>query len=59
MKHDDPTLDRIREVRHQISAEFGHDPRRLLDYYAELEKELCSDKQVKEDGLSGVDHKRA
>lgn len=46
MKHDDPTLDRIREVRHQISAEFGHDPRRLLDYYAQLEKELTRAQEV-------------
>lgn len=46
MKHDDPTLDRIREVRHQISAEFGHDPRRLLDYYAQLEKELMGAQEV-------------
>ena len=26
MKEKDPTIDRIREVRHQISAELGHDP---------------------------------
>jgi hypothetical protein len=40
MKEDDPTIDRIRQVRHQISAEFGHDPKRLVAYYADLEKEF-------------------
>jgi len=40
MKENDPILDRIREVRHQISAEFGHDPKRLVAYYADMEKEF-------------------
>ena len=31
---------RIREVRHQISEQFGHDPYRLVAYYMELQKEL-------------------
>lgn len=30
---------RIREVRHQISEQFGHDPYRLVAYYMELQKE--------------------
>jgi len=30
---------RIREVRHQISEEFGHDPYRMVAYYMELQKE--------------------
>ena len=30
---------RIREVRHCISAQFGHDPHRLVAYYMELQKE--------------------
>lgn len=29
---------RIREVRHQISEEFGHDPYRLVAHYMELQK---------------------
>ena len=29
-------LDEIRRVRHEMSAEIGHDPRRIVDYYAEL-----------------------
>lgn len=32
-------ITRIREVRHQISEEFGHDPYRMVAYYMELQKE--------------------
>jgi hypothetical protein len=35
----DEEIDRIREVRHQISEQFGHDPYRLVAYYMELQKE--------------------
>jgi hypothetical protein len=27
---DDPTIDAIRQVRHEISAAVGHDPRKLV-----------------------------
>jgi hypothetical protein len=33
----DPVIDEIREVRHAISAEHGHDPRRMLVYYADIQ----------------------
>ena len=36
----DPTIDQIREIRHRISQEHGHDPDRLVAYYAELDKGL-------------------
>ena len=36
---DDEEIDRIREVRHRISEQFGHDPYRLVAYYMELQKE--------------------
>lgn len=39
MNEKDPTIDRIREVRHQISAELDHDPERVVAFYADLEKE--------------------
>jgi hypothetical protein len=39
----DPAIDEIREVRRKISAEFGHDPRRLMTHYAEYEKQLKSE----------------
>jgi hypothetical protein len=31
-------IDEIREVRHKISAEHGHDTKRLCDHYREMEK---------------------
>jgi hypothetical protein len=34
----DPVIDEIREVRHRISAEFAHDPARLVAYYIELQE---------------------
>jgi hypothetical protein len=35
----DEELAAIREVRHQISEQFGHDPYRLVAYLMELQKE--------------------
>ena len=35
----DEEIDRIREVRHRISEEFGHDPYRLVAHYIEFQKE--------------------
>jgi len=35
----DEEIARIREVRHQISEQFGHDPYRLVTHYMELQKE--------------------
>jgi hypothetical protein len=34
----DPTLERIRRVRHEISAEFNHDPHKLVEYYMRLQE---------------------
>jgi len=36
-KHDE-TVDRVRRVRHEISADFDHDPRRLVEHYMELQR---------------------
>jgi hypothetical protein len=36
----DPAIDEIRDVRGKISAEFGHDVRRLMAHYVEYENEL-------------------
>ncbi len=38
MTHE-PLLDEIRRVRHEISAEIGHDPRKIAAYYAELQRQ--------------------
>lgn len=35
----DEIIARIREARHQISEQFGHDPYRLVAHYMELQKE--------------------
>lgn len=37
-KSEEGSLERIRRVRHEISEEFGHDPRRLIDYYIALQE---------------------
>lgn len=35
----DPVIEEIREVRHRISERFGHDPKRLLEYYMRLQEQ--------------------
>ncbi len=35
----DPVLNRIREARHRISAQCGHDPQKLVQYYMELQEQ--------------------
>ena len=37
----DPTLERIRQVRHEISAEFDHDPQKLVEYYMQLQERIA------------------
>jgi hypothetical protein len=37
-----PILEEVRRVRHAISAEVGHDPRRLREYYASIQNSLRS-----------------
>ena len=40
-REEDPGIAWIREVRHKISAEFGHDTKKLLEHYRELEKKYA------------------
>jgi hypothetical protein len=35
---DDATIARIRETRHGISEKCEHDPRKVIEYYLELQK---------------------
>jgi hypothetical protein len=35
----DEAISHIREIRHQISAEHQHDPKKLVDYYIQLQKQ--------------------
>ena len=37
-----PILEEIRRVRHEISAQIGHDPRRIVEYYAELQRTVSA-----------------
>jgi hypothetical protein len=43
----DPTIARIREARHRISAQCGHDPKRLVEYYMKLQEEKYADRLVR------------
>jgi hypothetical protein len=36
---DDPAIKRVRDARHAISAECGHDPQKLLAYYRKRQQE--------------------
>ena len=35
---EDPAIAAVRDVRHKISASVGHDPKKLVDYYRQLQK---------------------
>ena len=39
MKTDDPIIDEIRRVRHEISEKNDHDPKTLVDYYIRTQKQ--------------------
>ena len=43
----DPAIEEIRAVRHRISAEHGHDTRRLVKHYQEMEKRYA-DRMLRE-----------
>jgi hypothetical protein len=53
---EDPAVDEIRAVRHQISEEFGHDIDRLVDYLIEKEKELAEKGRYRFLGVSEKAH---
>jgi len=36
----DPTVERIRQIRHKISAECGHDPQKLVKYYRKYQQKF-------------------
>ncbi len=39
----DPVIDRIREARHKISEECGHDPKKLVEYYIRRQNKRMAD----------------
>jgi len=45
----DPVIDEVREVRHQISARFDLDPRRLVAYYLEKQEVEAKKKSATEE----------
>jgi hypothetical protein len=51
----DPVIDEVREVRHRISARFGHDPSRLVAYYMDLQKQY-EDRLLKTEKSDGPRH---
>ncbi len=38
MMNDDPTIKAVRDARHRISEMVGHDPRKLVEHYRQLQK---------------------
>ena len=40
-REEDPGIAWIREVRHKVSADFDHDPKKLGDHLRELEKKYA------------------
>ena len=36
----DPTVERIRQIRHEISEECGHDPKKLVKYYTKYQQKF-------------------
>ncbi len=38
MTKDDPTITAVREARHRISEMVGHDPRKLVEHYRQLQE---------------------
>lgn len=38
----DPTVDRIRSIRHEISKECSHDPQKLVEYYMKYQTRFKS-----------------
>jgi hypothetical protein len=44
----DEAIGQIREIRHRISEEHEHDPKKLVDYYIELQKQYPHLSQLKE-----------
>jgi hypothetical protein len=55
-------LEQVRQARHRISEEFDHDPRRLVEYYMELQQQykgrLVGAKEAESGSLAVRDHDR-
>ena len=38
--HRDPTIERIRQTRHKISAQCDHDPKKIVEYYEKYQQKF-------------------
>ena len=47
MTTNDPALDAIRKVRHEISRGFDNDPARLIAHYMEMQRRIDQSKIVR------------
>lgn len=36
----DPTVERIRRIKHEISEQCGHDPKKLVEYYRKYQQKF-------------------
>ena len=59
-QNNDPTIDEIRKIRHQISQRFNHDPERIIEYYIKLQQKyqnrLLDLSEQKEFGICNLDN---
>jgi len=56
---DDPVIDELRRVRHDISARFGHDPERLVEYYIQIQMQYESRLVTRPENDNGADRSAA
>ena len=55
----DPVIDEVRAVRRRISAQFGHDPRKLVEHYMELQQRHNDRLIERPKGAAGTDESAA
>ena len=58
MTKDDPTIKAVRDARHRISVMVGHDARKLVEYYRQLQerhRERLVSQPKKPPGTEGED----
>ena len=51
---EDEAISQLREIRHMISEEHGHNPQNLVDYYIELQKQYPQLVQLQDDRAESV-----
>lgn len=51
----DPTVERIRQIRHEISKQCDHDPKKLVEYYKKYQTKF-SERLIKNPGIRSGPH---